>query len=208
MSEQGGWGRPGDQDRGESAGEGSADTPTGPPTGAATGGGSSAAGSERQYPPGPGQGYGEQSGQGYGQQSSQPYGQSYGQGYGQQQYGQQQYGQQYGQGGYPAQGYPQPGYAAGQYGGYPRPAETDQSAIWALVLSIVAWVFCPIIPAVIALVLAGNADRSIAESQGAKEGAGLVKAARIISWINIGFYGLVALFFIVVFAAAGLSAAG
>lgn len=185
MSEQGGWGRPGDQDRGESPGEGSADTPSSSP------GSGTPPGSGGQ---GYGQGYGEHYGSGYGQQPGQGYGQGYG--------------QQYGQGGYPAQGYPQPGYGAGQYGGYPQPRETDQSAIWALVLSIVAWVFCPIIPAVIALVLAGNADRSIAESQGAKEGAGLVKAARIISWINIGFYGLVALFFIVVFAAAGLSAAG
>jgi len=200
MSEQGGWGRPGDQDRGERPEDGGTGSTSSAadnepterlPGGSTPYGQGSGQQAGQQY----GQAYGQQPGQAYGQQPGQPYGQAYG----------QQYGQQYGQGGYPSQGYPQPGYApAGQYG-YQRPTETDQSAIWALVLSIVAWVLCPIIPAVIALVLAGNADRAIAESQGAKEGAGLVKAARIISWINIAFYGLVALFFIVVIAAAGLS---
>lgn len=103
--------------------------------------------------------------------------------YGQEQYGQPQYGQAYGYGyaGYP--GYP------GYYG---QPPQTDGTAIAVLILAIGSWVICPIIPAIIALVLARGAKESIAESGGTKTGEGLVKAGVIVSWINIGFYVLIA----------------
>jgi hypothetical protein len=55
----------------------------------------------------------------------------------------------------------------------------------------VSWVLCPIIPAIVALVLASSAAREIASSQGAVEGSGLVTASRIISWINIGLFAFV-----------------
>lgn len=117
-----------------------------------------------------------------------PYGGSYGQ---QPPYGGEQpaaqpgYGQAYGQPPYggPAYGY---GYGYGQ----PVP-QTDGNAIAALILSIGSWVVCPIIPAIIALVIAGNAKRAIAESGGMKTGEGLVKGAVIVSWLNIAFYVLV-----------------
>lgn len=67
--------------------------------------------------------------------------------------------------------------------------QTSTNAIAALVLSIVAWVICPIIPAIIALVFASKADREIAASNGWVTGGGLVTAAKIVAWINIGLYG-------------------
>jgi hypothetical protein len=100
-----------------------------------------------------------------------------------------QYGQQYGApppyGQPPGYG-PVPGYGAPpMYGpGYGAPA-TEGTAIAALVLAIASFFVCPVIPAIIALVLSGNAKRTIAASGGAKTGAGLVTAARVISWANI-----------------------
>jgi Domain of unknown function (DUF4190) len=80
-------------------------------------------------------------------------------------------------------GYPQQPYG---YGGYQQPAETESSAVVALVLAISSFVVCPVIPAIVALVLANNADAAIQSSGGRKTGEGLTKAARIVAWINIG----------------------
>lgn len=111
-------------------------------------------------------------------------------------YSGQLYREPYGQG-----GYQQPAPAG--YGAPFAQRETDQTAVIALVCSVLAWIVCPIVLAIVALVLAGNADKSIAASGGAKTGEGLAKAARIISWINIAFYGLgVALVLVLIFAAA------
>ena len=102
---------------------------------------------------------------------------------------------------------PPPAYGYGQqpygYGGYQAP-ETESTAVVALVLAIASWVVCPVIPAIVALVLANNADASIQASGGRKTGEGLTKAARIISWINIGLCvgGLVLVILIAVLAAA------
>jgi len=70
------------------------------------------------------------------------------------------------------------------------------------VLSIVSFVVCPVIPAIVALVLASSAKRNIDASGGALDGAAMVTAARIISWINIGLCAAV-LFLIVIVAAFG-----
>ena len=74
------------------------------------------------------------------------------------------------------------------YGPVPQ---TSNSAIISLVLAIVAWVICPIIPAIIALVFANKADREIAASNGWVTGGGLVTAAKIVAWINIGLYAAI-----------------
>ena len=103
---------------------------------------------------------------------------------------------------------PPPAYGYGQqqpygYGGYQAP-ETESTAVVALVLAIASWVVCPVIPAIVALVLANNADASIQASGGRKTGEGLTKAARIVAWINIGIFvgGLVLVILIAVIAAA------
>jgi hypothetical protein len=99
-------------------------------------------------------------------------------------------------------GYGQQPYGYG--GGYPQAQETDSTAVVALVLAIASFVVCPVIPAIVALVLANNADAAIRASGGRKTGEGLTKAARIVSWINIGLYvaGLVIVIVIAVIAAA------
>ena len=83
-------------------------------------------------------------------------------------------------------------------------AETESLAVVALVLAIGSWVVCPIIPAVVALVLAGKADEYIRASGGRKQGEGMSKAARVVAWVNIGFTtllivcGIIAAFFVAI----------
>ena len=83
----------------------------------------------------------------------------------------------------------EPGFAPPPPPAYGPVPQTSTNAIAALVLSIVAWVICPIIPAIIALVFANKADKEIVASNGWVTGAGLVTASKIVAWINIGLYG-------------------
>ena len=64
-------------------------------------------------------------------------------------------------------------------------------AVVALVVAVASFVVCPVILAVVALVLSSSAKRNIDNSRGTLSGAGLVTAARIVAWINIGFAVLV-----------------
>jgi hypothetical protein len=75
-----------------------------------------------------------------------------------------------------------------------------------MVLGIVALVTlftCGIgfIPAIIALVLAGGAEREIAESGGRLGGSQQIKAGRICSWIALGITALVILLIVILVAA-------
>jgi len=67
-------------------------------------------------------------------------------------------------------------------------APTSSNAIVALVLSIVSWVVCPVIFAIVALVFASKADKEIASSGGRIGGGPLATASKILSWINIGVF--------------------
>ena len=111
------------------------------------------------------------------------------QGYPQQGYPQQGYPQQ----GYPQQGYPQQGYPQQAYPAYyqtpSRP--TSSNAIVAFVLSIVSWVICPVIPAIVALVLVNKSEQEIAASGNQVTGSGFNTASKIISWVNIGLYAAI-----------------
>ena len=110
--------------------------------------------------------------------------------------------------GYPAPGYPAPGYPVPGYA-YPPAPTTSTNAVVGLVLAIVSWVVCPVIPAIVALVLARKSDLEIAASAGRVSGAGLNTATKIISWINIGLYAsLIVGLGLVFLVAAILSAAG
>ena len=72
-------------------------------------------------------------------------------------------------------------------GGLPYQGPRDSSnAIVALILAIGSFVVCPIVLAIVALVLANKASQEIASSQGWVRGSGLVTAARVLAWINIG----------------------
>jgi hypothetical protein len=94
---------------------------------------------------------------------------------------------------------PPPGYSS--YGQRPV-RQTSSDAIVALVLSILSWVVCPLVLAIVALVFAGKASRAIAASGGWLEGWGMVTAARIIAWINIILSALATALFIIVLAGA------
>jgi hypothetical protein len=83
-----------------------------------------------------------------------------------------------------------PGYPPPAYWAYPPQPQTEGNAVAALVLAIVSWTFCPVIPAIVALVLANRAQAAIDASGGWRTGSGLVTAARIVAWINIGVFGL------------------
>jgi len=83
---------------------------------------------------------------------------------------------------------------------------TSADAVVAFILSLVSWAVCPIIFAVVALVFATKADRAIAASPATVGGSGLNLAAKLIAWINIGFW--VAIIFIGGFIAIVLLLAG
>ncbi|MCP4741096.1 MAG: DUF4190 domain-containing protein [Actinomycetales bacterium] len=105
----------------------------------------------------------------------------------------------------------QPEYPA--YPPYPPPPaygptpQTSNNAVAALVLSIVSWVFCPIIPAIIALVFASKARREILASNGWVTGTGLVTSAKIVAWINIGFWAAMTIVWIFILVIALISGA-
>jgi len=94
----------------------------------------------------------------------------------------------------PSQGNgPQAGYGQSGYGqpGYGQAQETASRAIVVLVCAIASFVVVPFIPAVVALALAGGAQQQIAQSGGRLTGDGLVRAGRIVAWINVGLTALV-----------------
>ena len=70
-------------------------------------------------------------------------------------------------------------------------ARTSSDAIVAFVLSVVSWVFCPVIVAVVALIFAAKASKAIEVNGGQLSGGGLNLAAKIIAWVNIGFWAAI-----------------
>ncbi|HSH60740.1 MAG TPA: hypothetical protein VK988_14105 [Acidimicrobiales bacterium] len=64
--------------------------------------------------------------------------------------------------------------------------QTEGTAIAALVLAILSFVVCPLLPALLALDLAGRADQKITDSAGTLTGEQLTKAARVVAGANIG----------------------
>ena len=94
------------------------------------------------------------------------------------------YGQPPGYGQTTPYGQPQYSQTYGQYG-YTTGPQTSSKATVALVLSIVSFVVCPVIPAVAALIFASQATKEIRESNGRYTGQGMVTASRIIAIANL-----------------------
>ena len=102
---------------------------------------------------------------------------------------------------WPPQGaatYPQPpayappgAYAPAGYAYAQTTPTTSTKAIVGLVLAIISWLACPVVPAIIALVLAEKSRQEIAASHGAIGGEGLNTTTRIVSWINIGLFAAI-----------------
>ena len=92
--------------------------------------------------------------------------------------------------GYAPQGYGAPGYGPPPVPGAPYPGwqpapQTDGKAIAVLVLAICSFVVFPVIPAIVALAMAPGARRDIEASGGRLTGESLIKAGRIVAWINL-----------------------
>jgi predicted metal-binding membrane protein len=60
----------------------------------------------------------------------------------------------------------------------------------ALVCGIAAFVICPVLPAVAAVILASSAKRKIRDSGGRLDGEGMATAGQVLGWINIGLAAL------------------
>lgn len=104
---------------------------------------------------------------------------------------------------YPQQPSPDQAYGAQPYPPHAYPAaaqpsapQTDGLAVTSFVLAICSWFVLPVILAIVALVLASSADKAIAGAHGAKTGEGLVRAAKIISWLNLLLFGLAIVFLV------------
>lgn len=110
--------------------------------------------------------------------------------------------------GYPSSYPAAPAYPAAPPGAQPG---TSSNAIVALVLAIISWVVCPIVPAIVALIFANMADKEIQASGDSVQGKGLVTASKIVSWINIGLWAamiVIGAFVLVIVAIAGGMSSG
>lgn len=72
---------------------------------------------------------------------------------------------------------------------------TSAMAVVALVFGALSFITCPILFAIVALVLAHNANKEIKASNGMVTGEGLVTAARVLAWVNIALGAAFVLFF-------------
>jgi len=78
---------------------------------------------------------------------------------------------------------PPPPPGPGGYG-YPVP-QTNQKAMWSMILGIVSIVCCGIFAGIPALILGSSAKNEITASGGMQTGEGMAKAGVILGWISI-----------------------
>lgn len=99
-----------------------------------------------------------------------------------------------------------PAGAAGSYGTvtpYQPGPQTSNKAVVAMVMAILSFVVCPVILAVAALIVGGQAKSEIQASNGWLTGEGLVTGAKIIAWVNIALTVLAVIFMFILFVALG-----
>ena len=77
------------------------------------------------------------------------------------------------------------GWASGSAFPLAATATTESTAVVGLICAILSWLVLPVVLAVVALVLARSAERSIHASAGRKTGLSLVTGARWIAWIHL-----------------------
>jgi hypothetical protein len=82
------------------------------------------------------------------------------------------------------------------YGAPSLPVRTHGRAIAALVFAVLSFVLCPVVPALIALVLAGQAKREIRLRPDIFSGAGLATVAQIIAIFHLVVVGLIVVAFL------------
>lgn len=76
------------------------------------------------------------------------------------------------------------------YPGVPYQRQTEGTAIGALICAIGSFVVCPVVLAVVALVLAQHARNHIDAAAGRLTGTGLVTAARVVAWLHLALFAL------------------
>jgi hypothetical protein len=69
-------------------------------------------------------------------------------------------------------------------GGYAMP-QTNQKALWSMILGILSLVCCGLLAGIPALILGNTAQKEIAAAGGAQSGEGMAKAGVILGWISI-----------------------
>lgn len=80
-------------------------------------------------------------------------------------------------------------------GGYGyTPPQTNQKALWAMILGILGLVLCGIFAGIPALILGNQAKKEIAMAGGMQTGAGMAKAGVILGWISVAFTVVALLF--------------
>lgn len=70
-------------------------------------------------------------------------------------------------------------------GGYAAP-QSNQKALWSLILGILGIVCCGLFAGIPAIVLGGSATKEIAAAGGAQTGEAMAKAGLILGWISVG----------------------
>ena len=63
--------------------------------------------------------------------------------------------------------------------------QTNQKALWSMILGILSLVCCGLLAGIPALILGNSAQKEIAASGGAQSGEGMAKAGIILGWISI-----------------------
>lgn len=104
--------------------------------------------------------------------------------------------------------YEERGEVTGAEQGPAGPQVTEPKAVVALVLAIGSFVVLPLLPAVAALLLVRSSRRDIEASGGRYTGTGLLTAAKVLSWVNLGLCLLVVLLLalgVALFASVGFS---
>lgn len=81
-------------------------------------------------------------------------------------------------------------------GGYAAP-QTNQKALWSMILGILSLVCCGLLAGIPALILGNSAQKEIAASGGMQTGEGMAKAGVILGWISIALSILGLIFAIV-----------
>ena len=80
-------------------------------------------------------------------------------------------------------------------GGYPP--QSNQKALWAMILGILSIVTCGILAGIPAIILGSSARNEIAGSGGMQTGEGMAKAGVILGWISVAITVLVIIFVVI-----------
>jgi hypothetical protein len=80
------------------------------------------------------------------------------------------------------------------YGYRPQQPGTEPLSVWSLVLGVLAYVFCPLVAAIPAIITGIKAKKAIKQSGGLKTGKGMAQAGMILGWANVAIVIVAAVF--------------